>query len=314
MIEVRCKYCNSRNTVKAGRRRLKTQIRQLYRCNECGRRFSNNIHSSKRTESGAILKALILHCQGYSYDDILFVLRKTYGINRTKGAISKWVNEFYPPYMEIRKLNHGCKTIVQSHLFTHNKLNYMYQVHIPKLRFAKNFGHLQTYLTKLPDFINPSLFETALHCSELKLRDNPGVQHSHLSAFNSPVADALTLAGSRRGRHQVVEDYLLSCDRNTIAVEVPIWFEDHAVGVIAGHIDLLQINYGKVYILDYKPNARKENPAKVVTQLNLYAIGLALRAGLKLKDIKCMYFDERDCFEFDPVYLNVGELLREKAV
>ncbi len=53
---------------------------------------------------------------------------------------------------------------------------------------------------------------------------------------------------------------------------------------------------GYVHILDYKPEARKEKHAHV--QLTIYALALARSTGLKLKDFKCAWFDEKDYFEF----------------
>ena len=114
---------------------------------------------------------------------------------------------------------------------------------------------------------------------------------------------ALSLALTNHQRHQVVEDYLLSCDRNTIAVEVPVYFHHAALGSVTGHIDILQINFGKVHILDFKPHAKKENPAKVMTQLTLYAMALTYRAKLKLADIVCAYFDEERMYQFRPRWI-----------
>lgn len=54
-----------------------------------------------------------------------------------------------------------------------------------------------------------------------------------------------------------------------------------------------------MHILDYKPEAKKEKHAHV--QLTIYALALARRTGLKLKNFKCAWFDEKDYFEFFPL-------------
>lgn len=93
----------------------------------------------------------------------------------------------------------------------------------------------------------------------------------------------------------------LSCDRNTLATEVPVWFFDKRLGAtVTGHIDVLMANFGKLWVLDYKPRAAKENPAKVASQLALYAQALVYRAGVNRQDIRCAWFDDRDCFTFAP--------------
>jgi hypothetical protein len=57
---------------------------------------------------------------------------------------------------------------------------------------------------------------------------------------------------------------------------------------------------GKLWVLDFKPNATKEDPAKVATQLTMYARGLAYRAEVPLGEMRCAWFDEADCFSFRP--------------
>jgi ATP-dependent exoDNAse (exonuclease V) beta subunit len=71
---------------------------------------------------------------------------------------------------------------------------------------------------------------------------------------------------------------------------------DFHTEVVTGHIDFLQIRNGRVHILDYKPEARKE--AHAHEQLTIYALPLARRTGLPLKLFECTWFDEKDYFEF----------------
>lgn len=77
--------------------------------------------------------------------------------------------------------------------------------------------------------------------------------------------------------------------------------EHPTLGLVAGHIDILQITPDGIMLLDYKPNARKETPAKVVTQLSLYAEALHRRAAVPVSAIRCAYFDECDIYYFAPV-------------
>jgi len=114
------------------------------------------------------------------------------------------------------------------------------------------------------------------------------------------VAEAVPLAATRRQRHSAVEEYFLNGDRNTIAVEVPVYFRHATAGLIAGHIDLLQVTDRKLQILDYKPDAARENPEKVVSQLSLYAEAISRRAKVPPGAIRCGYFDERDAYFFQP--------------
>jgi hypothetical protein len=94
-------------------------------------------------------------------------------------------------------------------------------------------------------------------------------------------------------RHDCVENFMLNCDCYTIASEVPVWMSSfecggkqsatplsdrkadavqkksgvacqlppHSKTFVAGHIDLLQWKFDTLYILDFKPNAAKEQKA-----------------------------------------------------
>ena len=94
---------------------------------------------------------------------------------------------------------------------------------------------------------------------------------------------------------------MLANDSATIAVEVPVYlFPDEApdlklADVLTGHIDVLQVRSGKVWILDYKPEAKRETRAKF--QLYLYARALSARTGIPLSRFGLAYFDDKDHFD-----------------
>ncbi|MFH1955837.1 MAG: PD-(D/E)XK nuclease family protein [Patescibacteria group bacterium] len=145
---------------------------------------------------------------------------------------------------------------------------------------------------------------------------------------------SFVLQGSkdRKQRHNDVQDFFLYNDSVTVATEVPVYLtredlehlktqlgfelytksdgtapegkEISAAGglprLITGHIDILQIRNGQIHILDYKPNAAKEQP---IDQLTLYAMGLSRLTGLRLFEFKCAWFDEENYFEFYPLHV-----------
>jgi ATP-dependent exoDNAse (exonuclease V) beta subunit len=120
---------------------------------------------------------------------------------------------------------------------------------------------------------------------------------------------ALTLTKTNRERHQKVEDFFLINDTATIATEVPVYIypneltksEQKECGLtlndpLSGHIDILQVRWNKIHILDYKPDANK-NDKNTVDQLFLYALALAKRTGIPLTKIACAYFDDKNYFQ-----------------
>jgi ATP-dependent exoDNAse (exonuclease V) beta subunit len=78
-----------------------------------------------------------------------------------------------------------------------------------------------------------------------------------------------------------------------------------------GHIDILQIRNGLIHILDYKSEADKTN---AVNQLTIYALALASRTKLAVKDFKCAWFDEKNYFEFYPLHAVYMEIMFQVCV
>jgi len=114
-------------------------------------------------------------------------------------------------------------------------------------------------------------------------------------------------------RHEQVQFYMLEHDDCTVAMEVPLWVDFQEAGVfqslmatdqfLSGHVDLLAIEDGRVWIWDYKPKAEKERWVHV--QLSAYALMLSFRTGISLDNIRCGYFDEHLCRTFVPRQIHV---------
>ena len=107
-----------------------------------------------------------------------------------------------------------------------------------------------------------------------------------------------------------MQDFMLTDDTATLACEVPMYlYPDEAAefgflknsGVdsgegVTGHIDLIQVRFGYIHLLDFKPMAAKEKYAGA--QLLVYALGLSARTGIWLRNFVCGWFNEKDYFEF----------------
>jgi hypothetical protein len=116
-----------------------------------------------------------------------------------------------------------------------------------------------------------------------------------------------------------VQAFMLENDRNTIAMEVAIWLNpselqcyDSVFGSdepLTGHIDILRIEDGKVWIWDYKPNAHLEKYA--TTQTYFYALMLSNRTGIPLEKFRCGYYDKFYAFIFKP---EVNKILANKQI
>ncbi|MFH1668538.1 MAG: PD-(D/E)XK nuclease family protein [Candidatus Woesearchaeota archaeon] len=115
-------------------------------------------------------------------------------------------------------------------------------------------------------------------------------------------------SGRYKTAHSNVEVYMLENDCHTLAVELPIWLMPHELEMyrslfdcedpLSGHIDVLRVEDGNIWIWDYKPNADKEKYANC--QVLFYAIMLSTRTGIPLERFRCGYFDEKAAFVFKP--------------
>ena len=291
-----CRFCNSNNIVKKGKRKTKTKEKQLYLCKGCFHIFSLDTTAGKRTQPIIILEALTRYSQNYTLEEIQYLILKKYKTKRAVSTIHDWIREFNPEHKKYPPVQ------IKSFKFNHSGLIYNYKYSLSKIKKAIDYPHLISYLINLPNFIDSKKFSSSKRCSRQNLNLNTNITHYQNNTLNKVTKKALELASSNKQRHNIIENYLLSCSKNTIATEIPIWFWDKHLGSITGHIDIIQVKNNNIHILDYKPNASKENPEKVTTQLNLYAIALSFRTKVPLKNITCAYFDEFDYFAFKPRY------------
>jgi ATP-dependent exoDNAse (exonuclease V) beta subunit len=129
---------------------------------------------------------------------------------------------------------------------------------------------------------------------------------------------ALQSTPNNKLRHETLQEFMLVNDGVTVAVEIPVilsgrdirFFENKSGfkiplslkpdEIITGHIDFVQVRNGRVYILDYKPGAKKDKP---VAQLTIYALALARLTGLRLYDFMCAWFDDQNYYEFYPLHV-----------
>lgn len=193
---------------------------------------------------------------------------------------------------------YGRDVIVRGKKFKHRNQTFDFGFHKAKLQiYGKDFPALVDYL-KFEKGCPEAFFKEDDRCSQIRI----SVKVRQQSSINY----ACRLAGfvmkgvsDNKHRHKMLEDFMLIKDTATVACEVPVWYYDKYLDVgVCGHIDILQIRYGKIYVLDYKPEAGKEKYASV--QLYLYALGLAFRTETPLSSFRCAWFDEEMYNEFNP--------------
>ena len=94
--------------------------------------------------------------------------------------------------------------------------------------------------------------------------------------------------------HVPILKNILIKDKNSVAIEIPIWKKINN-NHITGHIDLIQIENGIVKVIDYKPEG---NFLFSLPQVATY--GLFIKSMFDLHEIKCISFNRKEAWEYDP--------------
>ena len=300
-MNIKCKYCNSIDIVKRGLRKLKKGKKQVFSCKNCDKRFTLDV-SKKKFDVKIILNAVNAYNQGYSLDEVCDLILRRHKVVVGRSSVLRWCKEFGLGYLDIkdRLIGKYGSNLIIGRVFKHSGLLYNFKFHKGKLKEFGKFLGLKNFIFDLSKGVDGRIFNSENRCSKLKEKVSVNARVSENIKLNKVIGDALKIVRNNKQRHDVVENFLLNCDRDTVAVEVPIWYWDKIQDrSICGHIDILQVKNGKVWVLDYKPNASSENVDKVVSQLYNYALGLSFRSKVDLKNIKCGWFDENKIFSFD---------------
>ena len=334
--EIICIYCNSSKINKVGKRINKLKTIQRYKCKICKKIFTKSTKNQIKNKSypeGIILNSISYCNLGYTQKEVSKLIAKKFKINIPQKTISNWINEFKEvcPYSRLRneaKQQFQPENIIDQYEFLHSNLKYKYQIHNFKLNHLTNnnekLERLKQYLEKIPTKgfphhifkSNPEIKEKSDRASQANFKTLNINPLSKQNLANKLAQLALNLAKTNKDRHQSIQDFILVNDSTTIAAEIPIYlthddllyFNAHGFNLnpndfstpITGHIDILQIRNNLIHILDYKPEAEKENP---VHQLTIYALALASKTKLPLTLFKCAWFDENNYYEFYPLHV-----------
>lgn len=315
---MKCPNCGSSRIIKKGTRKLKRRTEQVYYCNNCGKKFVNHPLKNKSYSPQVIVESMKLYNSGKSLSEASKKINQRFKVNSSKSTIYNWVREYRNEgllnYLKLRKQyqqKYGDNLIKQK-LFQHSELEYLFKYHRAKLGELKDkFPKLTNFIENLPRECPDKLFNQDQtgqpkneRSSKLDLNINPQQVNIYTTKNKAcELADfALTANNNRRERHQDVQDLMLKCDNATFAVEVPVWwYHKGQETTITGHIDFLQERADKIFILDYKPKAKKKTP---LNQLYSYAKGLSYRTGISLNNFRAAWFNEDIYQEFNPNRIN----------
>ena len=311
-----CPFCGSK-AIRKGIRKNKHRIIQKYFCKTCKRFFTDQplLQSSKTYNLKTILNSISNYNLGKP-------LRKQ---SIPKSTIHNWIKNINLPMHRLRR--QITKNPIKKQRFIHHKQPFLYQYHKLKLQFAKKFPKLINYLRTLnkilPSFENtdrisqisklkeipttlararrglppsgcrvgrrPSEANDVVGISEFKTNTNL-IQKQNYTTKLANIA--LQITNNNKERHNIIENFMLINDTATIATEIPIYLKEQN---LTGHIDILQIRYHKIYILDYKPEPFNKDQA--ITQLLLYRKALCNITKIPEYKLRLAFFNHKAYYE-----------------
>ena len=198
--------------------------------------------------------------------------------------------------------------------FAHGEGHY-YRYRLAEFKLKSIHGILHSFLSSLSSLCPNQYFLSGSRASNFNIELNINLKKSNQHDVINFAIDALK-ERKLKSEHEDIEKYFLETDPDTIACEVPLWFEPKELsqfkllksntdGTLTGHIDILRYDdNGNIGIWDYKPNAVNEKSAHI--QVYLYALMLSIRINFPLEKITCGYFDSKVAFYFNAKEININ--------
>jgi hypothetical protein len=199
---------------------------------------------------------------------------------------------------------------------------YHYRLHNQKLNsLSLNYPSLVWYLNKVFEKCPDNYFFNGPRSSMLKFNLSNLNMHQIIGHEISDLCNTGLKVNKERYKtgHSKVQVFMLENDDKTVGVEVPIWMKRDEIDnfdsmfnseePLTGHIDILRIENGNIWIWDYKPKSFDEKYA--ATQVFFYSLMLSKRTLIPLSKFRCGYFDEKYAFIFKPELKN---LIKERLL
>lgn len=92
---MKCTYCKAENISKRGKRYNKSEVKQLYLCNECKKKFiEDDGFKRMRNKKEIIARAVHMHADGFSLFKTQYHLWQHDGVKVTRETINRWTKKY----------------------------------------------------------------------------------------------------------------------------------------------------------------------------------------------------------------------------
>ena len=300
-----CPNCGKAGIKAGSRKTTRGRVQRLY-CRPCDRLFCASPLPRRQYSPSTVLETVTAYTLGRTLADTQRHIARRFRTTVPHSTIHSWVVQFASvcTFSRFRKrYSFSEEETIRTRTFSHRQ-EYKFKFHRLKTNILcrRQFPSIRRYLWHIAENCPNELFqEGGARCSDGNLPEL-GLRLTRKDTNAVPLARlGLVLAKHRRDRHEAIQRFMLANDSATIAVEVPVYLYPNEApdlklaDALTGHIDVLQVRYGRVWILDYKPDARRETRAKF--QLYLYARALSARTQIPLSGFGLAYFDDKDYFE-----------------
>ncbi len=304
---MKCPDCSDKNgVIKAGIRSTSKGRIQKYYCKSCKTNFSDIKRPKTQYPEHVILYALEQYNRGYPVKETKTLVGKRYHHSPPISTIYSWIERYQDnlTFLKLRKnYNIDPSTLTTTHNFQHQQV-FPFTYHHLKLNIhSKQRPELRRYINWIERSLPRKMFLKGPRCSatEIEHKTEP-VEKSNISPALTRLALNSQPNNSKRSPHEVVEHFFLINDSTTVATELPVFINNSETSLnidepITGHIDIVQIRFDDLYILDYKPNLNR--PEKCASQLQLYKEALHRRTSVPKDKIHTAVFNEYGYYEFE---------------
>lgn len=304
---MKCPNCDSdENVIKAGLRETKKGTIQRFHCKSCSKYFSDSKQSYSQYPVRVILYALQQYNKGYPVQKVKKQTGKKYHQSPPVQTIYSWIDRYKDTltFLKLRKnYNIDPSNLTTTHNFQHQQV-YPFSYHHLKLNIhSKQRPEFRRYINWIERSLDRDMFLKGPRCSSLD------IDHTLKSKEKQNITPELTRLAlnsqsknSNKSPHESVEDFFLYNDSTTVATELPVFITPQETSLdvnepITGHIDLVQIRYDGLYILDYKPNLN--HPERHASQLQLYKKAIQERTSISEDKIHTAVFNKHSYYEFE---------------
>ena len=299
-----CPYCNeSKNTVKAGIRNTRQGLVQKYYCKQCKKYFTDKPQPHSQYPLNVILYILESYNRGYPVKQAKKLSGKKYRYSPPERTIYSWIDRYKDilTFLKLRKkYDVHSEELTTTHRLQHQQV-YPFTYHNLKLNlYSKQFPQLRRYINWIERSLPTKMFLSGPRASSITINHNTTLKQKD-SIAPELTRLALTTQHKSQSAHETVEQFFLINDSTTVCSELPIFINPREMpsldidSPLTGHIDLIQIRYDSLYILDYKPNLR--HPEQYASQLQLYKKALHKRTTIPEESIIPVVFNEHSYYE-----------------